>query len=99
MVISGIKAMIHVVVDQRLLGVTKGAFHRLQLLSDIQTRPPLLDHGNDRAQMPVGALQPGYDLGVTCMSVELCHMYCLTSPGGWRKTPNKGTSSLSYLRM
>ena len=37
--------MVHVVVDQRLLGIADRAFDRLQLLRDIETGLALLDHG------------------------------------------------------
>jgi len=83
--VLGVEAMVHVVMDQSLLGVVDGAFDRLQLLRNVNARPPILNHTDDRTQVAFGAFQPGYDLGVACMCVGFRHTQWLTSLGGWRK--------------
>lgn len=87
--VVSIETVIHMVMDQSLLGIPDRTFYRLQLLGHVETGPFFLDHGNDRAQVPFGAFQPGYDLGVTCVAVRFCHKHWLTSLGGWRKSPDK----------
>ncbi|SEP18096.1 hypothetical protein SAMN04490248_13313, partial [Salinihabitans flavidus] len=77
-----VETMIHVVMDQRLLGIAEGPFHGLQLLGHVEAGAPLLDHGDDRAEMPLGAFQPGCDLGVTCVDMRFCHMQGLSSRRG-----------------
>lgn len=74
--------MIHVIMDEQLFGVSDRAFHGLHLLGYIETWPPILYHGDDRAQVPFGTFQPGHHLGMTCMSMGLCHRKKLSSRGG-----------------
>ena len=59
-----IQAVVEVVVDQAALGLRHRAFHRMQLLGDVEARSPRLDHRDDAAQMPLGALQPLDDGGM-----------------------------------
>lgn len=66
----GIEAMIHVIVDERALGVHHGLFHGVELLCDFKAGLSSLDHLDHRAQMPVGAFQPGDQGRVTCMQVR-----------------------------
>lgn len=53
-----IEAAVQMVLNQGLLGLTDGALDRLQLLCDIETGTPRLDHLDDLAEMPVCPLQP-----------------------------------------
>lgn len=71
----------HVIVDQRPLGIANVAFDHLHLFRHIQAGAALLDHCDDRAQMPFSAFQPGYDLAVTCVTMMFYHTCWLTSPG------------------
>jgi len=48
--------VIHVIVYQGLLGIAYRAFDRLKLLGDLKARLFIFDHGNNRAQMPLGTL-------------------------------------------
>jgi hypothetical protein len=57
--------MVDVIVYQSLLRIKDGTFNSLQLLRNLQTWPTLLDHINDCPQMPVSALEPSNDLGMT----------------------------------
>jgi hypothetical protein len=66
----GIQAMVHVVMDQRALGVHHGLLHGLQSAPRSQAGLARLDHLDHRAQMPVGAFQPGDQGGVGCMQVR-----------------------------
>ena len=62
--------MIHVVMDQRALGVHHGLFHGMKLLRDLETGLAGLDHLDHRPQMAIGAFQPGDQGGVGCMQVR-----------------------------
>ena len=46
-----------VVLDQCLLGVLDGAFHRLELLGELRGRPSFADHLDDRFKMTIGTLE------------------------------------------
>ena len=59
-----IKAMIDVIVDQRLLGVVDRILDRLQLLSKFEAGPPAFDHADDRLKMPFRAPETTDDLGM-----------------------------------
>ncbi len=52
------QAVVDVVVDQCPLRLSHGAFDGVELGRQIDARPPLLDHADDAAQMPLGSLQP-----------------------------------------
>jgi len=43
--------VIDVVLDQNTLGLAHGFFHGMQLLSDVDARAVVFDHGDDAAQM------------------------------------------------
>src|SRR5262249_30091990 len=58
------KAMIDVIVDQRLLGVVDRVLDRLQLLSKLDAGPPAFDHADDRLKMPFRAPEAADDLGM-----------------------------------
>src|SRR5262249_51616365 len=58
------KAMIDVIVDQRLLGVVDRVLDRLQLLSKLQAGPPAFDHVDGRLKMPFRAPEAADDLGM-----------------------------------
>lgn len=81
----GIKAVIHMIVDQSLLGIAHGALDRLQLLRDVHTGPTLFDHGDHGTQMPFGTFEPRYDFGVACMVMGVRHTNWITSPRGYGK--------------
>ena len=52
-----LKTVVDMVLDERALGLADGLFNRMQLLGNVYTFPPVLDHGNDAAQMTVCTLQ------------------------------------------
>ena len=81
----GIEAVIHVVVDQGLLGIAHGAFYSLKLLCHVHARASLFDHGNDGTQMALGAFQARYDFGVACVMVRFYHTSTVSSLGGCGK--------------
>lgn len=81
----GIKAVIHMIVDQGLLGIAHGALDRLQLLREVHAEPTPFDHGDHGAQMPFGAFEPRYDFGVACMVMGVCHTNWIASPRGYSK--------------
>jgi hypothetical protein len=58
------KAMIDVIVDQRLFGVVDRVLDRLQLLSKLEAGPPAFDHVDDRLKMPFRAPEATDDLGM-----------------------------------
>ncbi|SBT09944.1 conserved hypothetical protein [Candidatus Accumulibacter aalborgensis] len=62
------KAVIDVVVHQRLLGVADGAFYGLQLLGDVQAFAAVLKHADDTSEVPLGALQTldDFRMGSVC---------------------------------
>jgi hypothetical protein len=66
----GIEAMINMVMDERALGVYHGLFHGMELLRDLEAGLACLDHLDHRAQMPVGAFQPGDQGGVGCVQMR-----------------------------
>ena len=74
--------MVHVVVDQRPLGIRDSLFDRLHLLGDLKARLARLDHLDHRAQVSVSAFQPGDEGGMGCMDRVSCHINSLSSPGG-----------------
>jgi hypothetical protein len=56
-----------VIVNQSLLGVLDRALDRLQLLSELQTRPALLDHLDDGVKVAIGTLETLDDRGMTAV--------------------------------
>ena len=58
------KTMLDVIVNQCFLGIINGILDCLQLLGKLGAGPTLLDHSDDRLQMPLGPPEPPYDLGV-----------------------------------
>src|SRR3984893_7528965 len=58
------EAMAHVVVNQCLLGAFNCALHGLQLLSDLDARPAVFDHFDDRFEVAIGAFQTTGDRGM-----------------------------------
>src|SRR6185437_3478484 len=50
-------AVLHVVLDQRALGVVDHALHRLKLLRQFETRPAFGKHGQKRTELALGLLQ------------------------------------------
>jgi hypothetical protein len=64
-----VEAVVHVVMDQRALGIHHCLFHGVKLLRDLETGFACLDHFDHRAQMPVDAFQPGNQGGVGCVQV------------------------------
>ena len=61
------KAVIDMVLDHLALGGHERSLNRLQLLGDGDAVAPLLHHGHDSAQVPLGAPQPGEKGGIGCM--------------------------------
>jgi hypothetical protein len=49
--------MLHMVLDERALGVWMIAFHRLQLLREIHAGATALGHGEERRELPLCLLQ------------------------------------------
>ena len=47
-----IKAMIDMILNQGFLGLRDGFLDRMKLLGDIDTLPPVFDHGDNAAKMP-----------------------------------------------
>lgn len=66
----GIEAMIHVIMDQRALGIHHGLFHGVKLLGDFKAGFSCLDHLDYGPKMPFGAFQPGNKGGMGCMQVR-----------------------------
>jgi hypothetical protein len=62
--------MVDMVVDQCPLRLGHCAFNGVQLSRQIDAGPAFLDHADDAAQMPLGALQAGGDGGVACMDMK-----------------------------
>jgi hypothetical protein len=71
------QAMIEMIVDQRLLGLSDRLFHGMQLLGDIEAGLAALYHDDDRAQMAVGALQALDDLGMRFVDVSMSFNHTL----------------------
>ena len=59
-----LKAMLDMVVDQLALGVAHGLLNSMQLLREIETGPPLLNHRNDRPDVTFGSLEALGDRGM-----------------------------------
>ena len=53
-----------------------------QVVALLGTGLARLDHLDHRAQMPVGAFQPGDQGGVGCMEMRFCHRQRLSPPRG-----------------
>lgn len=77
-----INAVVQMVVDQGAFGVGHRLLDGVQLLSDIDAGLAVLNHGDDRTQMPFGAFQPGDHSGVACVAVWFCHIQSIIPPGG-----------------
>ena len=57
--------------DDRLLGRTDGALHRMQLLGDVHALTTLFDHGDDASQMTVRPLEALDDRLVTLVGMGM----------------------------
>ena len=78
----GIQTMIHVIMDQRALGIDHGFFDRVELLGDVKAGFARLDHLDHGPQMTLGAFQPGDQGRVGCMEMGFCHKQILSPPRG-----------------
>ena len=58
------ETMLDVIMDQLALGVGEGVLDRVQLLGEVESRPALLEHRQNLAEMAVGALEALDDFGV-----------------------------------
>jgi hypothetical protein len=76
------QAMIDVIMDQRALRFCHGPFDGMELRGKIDAGPPLFDHVDDAAQMPLGALQPGGDCGMAWMGAIFWHLTEVIPRGG-----------------
>lgn len=59
-----------------------GAFHRLQLLDDVQARPTVMEHVDCVLQVATGTLEPIDHLGMADVNAFDFHFRIL--PGGMR---------------
>ena len=75
---AAFETMVDMVLDHLALGRDQRGLDRLQLLGDGDAVAPLLHHGDDGAQVPLGAAQPGEKGGVKSMGHGLLHI----PPGG-----------------
>src|SRR6266568_8757931 len=66
-----VEAVIDVIVNQRLLAPPDGFLNGVELLSQIEARSALLDHGNDAPQMALRAPQPLHDLRVALVNESI----------------------------
>jgi hypothetical protein len=64
-----VKAMVEMIVDQGLLGLGDSLLDGMQLLGDIKAGAASFNHLDNRAQMPVRALQPLDDIGMCVVHV------------------------------
>jgi len=85
--------MIYVVAYEFSLGFADGLLYRLQLRSNIDTRPSIFDHGNHATQMTLSATQTLNDRRMALMGVipitvdvppKICFLHARISdpPGG-----------------
>jgi hypothetical protein len=63
--------VVNVILDKDTLGLADGFFHGMQLLSDVNAGPVVLDHGDDAAQMSLRTLQPFGDIAMTLVLVAV----------------------------
>jgi len=66
------------VVYQRPLRFGHRALDSVKLRRQIDAGPPLLDHPDHAAQVPLGALQPGGDSSVACVGMIFWHISSLS---------------------
>jgi hypothetical protein len=67
------QAMVDVILDQRAFGLANCFFHRVQLLRDVHALTAFFDHGDDAAQVAVGAFEALDDrrVAVVDMGVDI----------------------------
>ena len=75
-----VEAVIDVIVNQRLFCLPDGLLDGVELLSQVEARSPLLDHGNDAPQMPLRPSQPLRDLRVALVNDSILHSGSIISP-------------------
>ncbi len=80
-----VEAVIDVIVNQRFFCLPDGLLNGVQLLSQVEARPSLLDHGNDAPQVALRASQTLYDLRVALVKETLFHPNIVSSGIGSRK--------------
>jgi hypothetical protein len=61
------QAMVDVVLDERLLGLTDRLLDGVELLGNVEARPSRFDHVDHASKMPLGSLQPLYGVGMGLM--------------------------------
>src|ERR1700682_1865333 len=81
------EAVADVIVNQCLLGALDGALHGLKLLGDLSAGPPLLDHGDDRFEVTIGALEASRNRRMRMV----CHLESSILPGGYQRSPMEDT--------
>lgn len=65
--------MIDVIVDHRPFGFADRLLHRMQLLCEIETRPPFLEHLDHATQMAFRAFETLHDFRVAFVQVLAAH--------------------------
>lgn len=68
-----VKTMIHMIMDQRALGIDHGLFDGVELLGNLKAGFARFDHLNYGPQVAIGTFQPGNQGGVGCMDMGFCH--------------------------
>jgi hypothetical protein len=82
-----VEAMIQMILNQCSLGIPDRFLDGIELLGDVETWLSGLDHGCDAPQMPLGALQPFDDIGVTVVIMTVFAHVKMVSP--WSGYRNK----------
>jgi hypothetical protein len=68
-----IKAMIDMIVNEPSPRLTDRLLDRIELLRQIKTASPLVEHGDDATYMSFRAFEPLDDIGMRCVHVVLSH--------------------------
>lgn len=68
-----VKTMIHMIMDQRALGIDHGLFDGVELLGNLKAGFARFDHLNYGPQVAIGTFQPGNQGRMGCMDMGFCH--------------------------
>src|SRR5579863_8463010 len=82
---GGLHAVVDVILDQLLLGVTQRLLYRVQLLGQLHARPARLEHLDHPRQVSLGTLEPRGYLGKL---VHPPYLIKISYPTG-QDTPNR----------
>ena len=94
-----LKAMVEMVLDQRLFGLFHGLFNRVQLLGNVEAGAACANHLDNGAQVPLRPFQPLDDFRMGLVKVGFGHGHHVSPRRGYGKSQHELGDTLPKRRL